>query len=110
VGGGRRSWKGVNPGFKNFPKQVRETVDKITAAIDARYSVFSAELKLLVEQKKAEPVYIPGNHDYMLQLSPEARKTVRRFLSLPETPNRSRRTTTRDPQLFMPYMAINTTL
>lgn len=67
---------------------VREKVEHITAEIIARYPNFSARLKSLVAEKKVDPVFVPGNHDYMLQLAPKARLAVRRFLSLQESTER----------------------
>jgi UDP-2,3-diacylglucosamine pyrophosphatase LpxH len=85
---GVEPWKGVSAGFTNFPTLVREKVELITAAIIARYPKFSARLRSLVAEKQVDPVYVPGNHDYMLQLAPNARLAVRRFLSLPESSER----------------------
>jgi UDP-2,3-diacylglucosamine pyrophosphatase LpxH len=76
-------WKGVNSGFGNFPRKVQDTVGLIASGIESRYIEFSRQLRLLVEQKKVEPVFVPGNHDFMLQLAPAARQTVRRILSIP---------------------------
>jgi UDP-2,3-diacylglucosamine pyrophosphatase LpxH len=76
-------WTGLNEGFKNFPKPARECVELVTANILARYPEFARQWKDLVTAGKVEPVFVPGNHDFMLQLSPSARNQVRQFFALP---------------------------
>jgi UDP-2,3-diacylglucosamine pyrophosphatase LpxH len=78
-------WSGVGVGFKDFPKPASQCVERVTAGILSRYSEFARQWKDLVTAEKVLPVYIPGNHDFMLQLSPSARNQVRRFFSLPES-------------------------
>lgn len=82
-------WSGSSPDFKHFRKSFAEPqAIEIAQSIAQRYSGFAGTLKRLVNAGNLEVVYVPGNHDYMFQLSPGLRKVLVEFLSLKHDPNR----------------------
>ena len=77
-------WTAMNAGFKGFPPKAATCALRILRGIIARYSAFRDALK---ERKPWLRVhYIPGNHDYMVQLIPDARREIVDFLSLDNVP------------------------
>ena len=86
-------WKGLGKNFKGFDKSHGEDVAvQVADGIQKRYSGFSQALETLVESTSLSIVYIFGNHDYMVQLSPKIRQVLCDFLHLahnPEKPFRS---------------------
>ena len=71
--------------FRNFRNgHAEKCVIEIANAICARYVDFATKLKSLVHEGRIETRYVVGNHDYMLQLSPELRKIFIKFLGLPD--------------------------
>jgi UDP-2,3-diacylglucosamine pyrophosphatase LpxH len=82
-------WSGSSPNFKHFHKSFAQPqAVEIAETIAHRYSKFGEALKRLVDQGRLDVVYVPGNHDYMFQLSPGLRKVLIDFLSLKHDPNR----------------------
>jgi UDP-2,3-diacylglucosamine pyrophosphatase LpxH len=79
-------WTNMAEGFQNFPPRAAKTALNVLGRIIARFPKFAAALKALVLSGKVQTHYIPGNHDYMVQLSAEARKLVCDFLSLQMNP------------------------
>lgn len=82
-------WSGSSPGFKHFDKSYAEKLAiEIAQTIAHRYSGFELALKRLVDSGQFDVLYLPGNHDYMFQLSPGIRKVLVDFLSLKHDPTR----------------------
>lgn len=80
-------WSSLGKGFANFVGSHQEkALLGIARAIEAKYSGFSSALKSLKAARKLRIRYVFGNHDYMVQLSPELRTRVVSFLSLDEDP------------------------
>jgi UDP-2,3-diacylglucosamine pyrophosphatase LpxH len=75
-------WTNMGEGFQNFPPRAAKAAHNVLGRIIARFPKFAAALKALVSSGKVQTHYIPGNHDYMVQLSEDARKLVVDFLSL----------------------------
>lgn len=75
-------WSGSSPKFKHFKKSFAEPCAiGIAESIAKRYSTFSKSLKRLVEGGW-DVIYVPGNHDYMFQLSSDLRTVLIDFLGL----------------------------
>jgi hypothetical protein len=55
---------------------------KIAEGVEKRYAQFAAALKDLKNSRPTQIVYVAGNHDFMLQLSPELRRRIAGWLSL----------------------------
>jgi UDP-2,3-diacylglucosamine pyrophosphatase LpxH len=82
-------WSGMSQNFSHFKKSFAEQYAvQILNSICSRYAGFSKKLQALVAAKKLETVYLPGNHDYMVQLSSELRKLVVNFLALSDNPQK----------------------
>lgn len=91
---GSAPWSGMAPKFKQFKKSFAETQAlEILNDICKRYPQFSAKVRELVKANLLETVYIPGNHDFMVQLSPDLRQLVVDFLSLTVDPKKAFKTT-----------------
>ena len=81
-------WSTMNSHFTNFVDNYAETYAlEIAQAVTTRYSGFSKALKKLTDSGRVKIVYVVGNHDYMLQLSPKLREAVCTFLSLSDETN-----------------------
>ena len=81
-------WSAMNLGFRNFVGNHAERYAlNILTDVTNRYSNFAAALKELADSGKVEIVYVIGNHDYMLQLSPKLREATCAFLSLSSETN-----------------------
>jgi UDP-2,3-diacylglucosamine pyrophosphatase LpxH len=82
-------WSGMSQKFIQFKKSFAETqAVEIAQSIATRYSGFSTQLKEAVKSRRIETVYLPGNHDYMFQLSPTLRRVLVDYLSLDHDPTR----------------------
>ncbi|HYL78738.1 MAG TPA: hypothetical protein VEU96_31395, partial [Bryobacteraceae bacterium] len=75
-------WTSMSVDFTNFPPAAKECSVRILKKIVSRYPEFSKRLKSLIEQGNVRTHFVPGNHDFMVQLSEEARSIVSDFLSL----------------------------
>lgn len=76
-------WSGMCPGFKNFRGGHSESCAlSIAHGIQARYAGFAGLLKKHVQDGSITTEYIFGNHDYMVQLSPDIRDVLIDILSL----------------------------
>ncbi|MGD1079682.1 MAG: metallophosphoesterase [Candidatus Sulfotelmatobacter sp.] len=76
-------WSAVSKNFKHFKNSPAEqTAIEVASKIASQYPDFSASLCRLVQQKKIETLYIPGNHDFMMQLSPQLREIMVKFAAL----------------------------
>jgi hypothetical protein len=83
-------WNGMAEGFKNFKGSHAETqAIEIAKASAARYAGFSAILRRAIDAKMIEPRYVPRNHGFMFQLSPELRKVLVDFLGLSHDPKKA---------------------
>jgi UDP-2,3-diacylglucosamine pyrophosphatase LpxH len=82
-------WSAMAPGFANFQGSPSEAcVLDVAGAVATRYRSFSKTLAAGVRQGSLRVVYVPGNHDYMVQLSTKLRREVVRMLSLENTPTK----------------------
>jgi UDP-2,3-diacylglucosamine pyrophosphatase LpxH len=82
-------WSAMTADFSNFPGSYAEScLLEVQQGVKARYPQLSATLKALVDTGTLKIIYVPGNHDFMLQLSPSLREEVRQFLSLTNDPGR----------------------
>lgn len=89
-------WSGAARDFVNFRGNHPETVAlEVVQAVAQRYARWAAALKRLVGEKRLTVSYVPGNHDFMLDLSPRLRRAVCDFLSLSNDPTKP----------FMPFYA-----
>jgi len=80
-------WSGMGAKFKNFSGGFAEIqAQKILADTCTRYPQFSTKIRTLVDANRLETVYVPGNHDFMVQLSPDLRRLVVEFFGLNHEP------------------------
>lgn len=80
-------WSGTSKKFAHFKKSYAETQAlEIAESIAARYSGFSTRLHEIVKSGRVETLYLPGNHDYMFQLSPALRRVLVDYLALIHDP------------------------
>jgi len=85
--GAAAPWSSLGQSFSGFEDSLQdERLLRIAARVEARYPVFSESLRRLKQTRQARVLYVVGNHDYMLQLSPKLRQHVVRFLSLDQDP------------------------
>ena len=92
-------WSGSSAEFKHFKKSFAAPVAvAIAESISNHYRGFANALKRLVDEGQLETIYVPGNHDYMFQLSPELRTVLINFLSLKHDPGREFEITYRDSE------------
>lgn len=90
-------WSNMGRRFGNFSESFSEDCAvRIAQAIRLRYAGFERELRSLVESSGLTVEYVPGNHDYMVQLSPKLREVFNAFLSLKHDPEREFRTSYQD--------------
>src|SRR3954463_5292290 len=90
-------WSAMAPSFANFPNSHAEKcLLEVQQGVEARYPMLSATLKNLVDTGHLTVIYVPGNHDFMLQLSQPLRHKVKGFLSLANDPAKRFDTTYRD--------------
>jgi UDP-2,3-diacylglucosamine pyrophosphatase LpxH len=76
-------WSAMTANFANFQNSYAENcLLEVQQGVKARYPQLSAMLKELVGTGRLQVVYVPGNHDFMLQLSAPLRRKVKEFLSL----------------------------
>jgi len=76
-------WSGMGPGFLNFADgHAEHCALSVATGIVHRYPRFQSTLQGLVDAGLIETHYIPGNHDFMVQLSPKLREIVVNLLSL----------------------------
>jgi len=75
-------WTNMGVGFQNFPPKAAKTALTILRRITARFPKFRAALKAQTDAGKLRTHYVPGNHDYMVQLSADCRREVCDFLAL----------------------------
>jgi UDP-2,3-diacylglucosamine pyrophosphatase LpxH len=81
-------WTAMSRDFVNFSHDALQTSVGILRSISNRYSAFAQELNRLTASRAIQAHYVPGNHDFMVQLSVDARKLVRDFLTLDIDPMR----------------------
>jgi len=82
-------WSAMAADFANFPRGPAEAcVLTVVRDARARYAQFSATLRQLVEAERLKVLYVPGNHDFMLQVSAPLRREVQQFLSLSDDPEK----------------------
>lgn len=82
-------WSGAVARFTNFPGgHADNCAVSIAQDIETRYAMFSERLHTAVAEGVIQTIYLPGNHDYMVQLSPRLREIVVRFLALNHDPAR----------------------
>ena len=87
-------WSGMSAQFKHFKNSFAETHARdILRDTCNRYPQFSKKIRELVDANRLETVYLPGNHDFMVQLSPDLRKSVVDFLALSHNPKQPFKTT-----------------
>ena len=87
-------WSGMSPKFRLFKKSFAETqAREILTNTCKRYPQFSAKVRELVKANRLETVYVPGNHDFMVQLSSDLRQLVVDFLGLTHDPKKTFKTT-----------------
>lgn len=80
-------WSNLGPNFSGFQGSLQEQqLLAVTGGVEGRYPGFAAALKDLKKMRKTRILYVIGNHDYMLQLSPAVRARVVKFLSLDQDP------------------------
>lgn len=80
---GSAPWSAVSKNFKHLKNSPAEnTAIQIANAISSRYTDFLAALAKLVSDGKVETVYVPGNHDYMVQHSQDLRQIMKKALVL----------------------------
>src|SRR5262245_52502988 len=73
-------WTAMNAGFQGFSPKAAACALKVLRAITSRHTACRDAIR---ERKDWLTVhYVPGNHDYMVQLIPEAREEIVTFLSL----------------------------
>lgn len=76
-------WSAMAKGFANFPRSPAEgCVLEVARDVATRYRAFSKALRARVDGGRLTVVYVPGNHDYMLQLSARLRREVKGMLGL----------------------------
>src|SRR6266849_6659113 len=82
-------WSGTSKKFTHFKNGYAESQAlEIAQGIATRYSGFSTQLHRMVKSGRIETFYLPGNHDYMFQLSAELRKVLVSYLALVHDPAR----------------------
>lgn len=82
-------WSAVSKDFKHFKNSPAEEVAiNLANQITTRYLKVSESLGRLVKEKKVETFYVPGNHDYMMQLSPQLREVMVKFAVLEHDPKK----------------------
>jgi len=90
-------WSNMGPKFTNFSEGFSEECAlRIARAIRSRYPKFEERLRELVASAELTVDYVPGNHDYMVQLSPKLREVLTGFFSIKHDPEREFRTTYQD--------------
>lgn len=76
-------WRGMNAKFKHFKNSDAETTARqVLEETCNRYQAFSQKLAGCTKEGKLETIYLPGNHDFMVQLDADLRKKVVTFLGL----------------------------
>jgi len=76
-------WSAMSKNFKHFDNSFALTESiEIMRKICGRYAGFGKKVRELVGEKKLETVYLPGNHDFMVQLSSKLRELVVEFFGL----------------------------
>jgi UDP-2,3-diacylglucosamine pyrophosphatase LpxH len=91
---GSAPWRGMNPKFKHFKNSDSETTArKVLAETCARYQTLSQKIGSYIKAGKLETVYVPGNHDFMVQLDSDLRQQVVTFLGLTHDPKKTFPTT-----------------
>jgi UDP-2,3-diacylglucosamine pyrophosphatase LpxH len=84
---GAAPWIGSAPGFVNFVGGHSETCAvEVATEIRRRYGSFEAEVRRLVDAGHLITRYVPGNHDFMVQLSRDLRAILVDFLGLRHDP------------------------
>jgi UDP-2,3-diacylglucosamine pyrophosphatase LpxH len=88
---GESPWRDIkglrSNGFKRFTNSAADDCAwEIARQTVARYPKFVAELRDLVQAGRLEVIYVPGNHDYMAQLSPQVREVLINAFSLRRNP------------------------
>jgi UDP-2,3-diacylglucosamine pyrophosphatase LpxH len=82
-------WSGMCKGFENFAGGfAEECAIAVASDIRRRYTQLADSLREAVGDGAIETHYIYGNHDYMVQLSPELRRSIVDLLSLQHDPKR----------------------
>lgn len=82
-------WSGTSKRFTHFKNGDPESqAIEIAQSIANRYSGFATQLHEMVKSGRIETVYLPGNHDYMFQLSAKLRTVLVDFLALVHDPSR----------------------
>jgi UDP-2,3-diacylglucosamine pyrophosphatase LpxH len=90
-------WMGIGKGFSGFSRNYSEICAVgIAKKIRQRYSGFAGILKKLVASGQLTVMYVPGNHDYMVQLSEELREVFVEFFSLSHDPKKEFQTSYED--------------
>lgn len=82
-------WSGMSAKFRHFKNSHTEsTARDILGATCNRYPKFSQKIKGFVKGGRLETVYVPGNHDFMVQLDSDLRQQVVTFLGLTHDPKK----------------------
>jgi UDP-2,3-diacylglucosamine pyrophosphatase LpxH len=90
-------WSAIGKGFTGFSRNYAEACAVgIAKKIRLRYSGFAEILKRLVDSGQLKVIYVPGNHDYMVQLSQDLREIFVEFFSLGHDPAKEFQTTYED--------------
>jgi UDP-2,3-diacylglucosamine pyrophosphatase LpxH len=90
-------WSGMNAKFENFKGSDAETTARqVLKETCSRYQTFSQKINHYIKGNKLETVYVPGNHDFMIQLDADLRKEVVTFLGLTSEPKKPFSTTYSD--------------
>lgn len=81
-------WSSLGSGFTGFEGSLQEEcLLRVAQGVEGRYSGFATALKELKKNRKSRIIYVAGNHDFMVQLSPRLRQQVAKFLSLDDDPS-----------------------
>ena len=84
---GAAPWSGAAPNFANFADGYAETCAiEVASAIRRRHPAFEREIHRFVEDGHLVTRYVPGNHDYMVQISAKLREILIPFLGLRHDP------------------------
>ena len=87
---GSAPWRGMSAKFKHFKNSDAETTARqVLDDTCKRYPTFSQKLAGYINEGKLETVYLPGNHDFMVQLDAELRKKVVNSLGLTHDPKKA---------------------
>lgn len=91
---GSAPWSGMNAKFRHFKNSHAETTARqVLQETCARYQTFSQKIAGYIKDGKLETVYVPGNHDFMVQLDADLRQKVVTFLGLTHDPRKTFSTT-----------------